>query len=288
MSQFTDFAENKIVDLIRAQAWTLGASLYLGLASAAADGSVTELTGTGYARVSVTRALTSWAGTLAPGSTAASTGTSHASSNNAAVNWGTSGSAWGTANYVTVHDASTSGNVVCFLPLAVPLVIGSGVPVSIGTGVLAFTVGLTGGCSDYLANKLVDFIFRGQAFTFPTPMYAAMLTAAPSNAGGGTEVGGGVGYARVSYAGSLTSWAATQAPGTIVASTGTGGLTSNNNAITFPAPTGSWGTPAWVGWYDASSIGNLLFWSLLAASKTVPGGGAAPSFAAAAFTITIA
>lgn len=288
MSQLSDFAENKLVDMIRGQAWALGASLYLGLASAAADASITELTGTGYARVGVTRGLANWAGTQGAGTTTASSGSSHATSNNAAANWGTSGSAWGTANYVTVHDASTSGNLVCFLPLAVPLVIGSGVPVSIGIAALAFTLGLTGGCSDYLANMLADFIFRGQAFTFPTPMYAALLTAAPSNAGGGTEVAGGVGYARVSYAGSLANWAGTQSAGSTVASTGTGGQTSPNAAVTFPAPTGSWGTVGWVAWYDASSSGNLLFWAPLSASKTVPSGGSAPSFAAAAFTLTFA
>ena len=285
MSQLSDYAENCLVDLFRGQAWTLGASLYCGLASAAADGSITELTGTGYGRVGVSRALASWAGTQAPGSVAASTGTSHASSNNAAINWGTAGSAWGTMAYVTVHDASTSGNLVAYFPVA-PLVIGSGDPVSIAAGSLSFTLGLAGGCSDWLANQLIDFIFRGQAFTAPTPMYAALMTAAPSNAGGGTEVGGGVGYARVSYAGSLANWAGTQAAGTTAVSTGTGGLTSNNAAITFPAATGSWGTVGWVAWYDAASAGNLLFWAPLGASKSVPAGGSPLTFPAAAFDLT--
>ena len=160
MSQFADFAENKLVDMIRGQSWSLGTSLYMGLASAAADGSITELSGTSYGRVAVSRALASWAGTQAPGSVTASTGTLHATSNNAIINWGTSGSAWGTANYVTVHDAATAGNVVCYLPLAVALVIGSGVPVTVAAGALSFTLGPTGGCSDYLANALIDFIDR--------------------------------------------------------------------------------------------------------------------------------
>jgi hypothetical protein len=288
MSQLSDYAENNLVDLIRAQTWTLGTSLYMALASAATDSAITELTGTGYARVALTRNLTNWAGTQGVGTTLASSGTTHGSSNNGTISWGTSGSAWGTANYVVVYDASTAGNVVAYLPLATAIVIGTSTAVSVAAGALNFTLGLTGGCSDYLCNKLIDFIFRGQAFTFPATMYCALLTATPSNAGGGTEVGGGVGYARVAIAGSLANWAGTQSAGSTTASTGTGGQTSNNAAITFAAPSGSWGTVGWAAYLDASSGGNLLFWAPLAATKSIPGGAAAPSFAAADQTITFA
>lgn len=298
MSQLTDFAENKLVDMIRAQAWTLGASLFMGLASAATDSSITELSGTGYARVSVTRNLANWAGTQSPGSTTASTGTSHASSNNVAVNWGTSGAAWGTANFVVAYDASTGGNAVAFLPITTPIVIGaSGVAVSVAIGGLTFTLGLTGGCSDYLSNNLIDFIFRGQSFTFPTTMYEALFTASPGNSGGGTEVGGGIGYARVATTGSLANWAGTQSAGSTVASTGSGGQTSNNASIPFAGPvTSAWGTVVANAEYDASSGGNLLFWApltdaatnLIATPKTVPSGVTPPLFPAGTRKITFA
>lgn len=289
MSALTNYAENKLIDMIRGQAWTLGSNLYAGLASAASDSAVTELSGTGYARGACARSLATWAGTQGPGTVLASSGTTHASSNNVLIDWGTSGGAWGTANYVVLYDASSAGNALCYFPLGTPIDISAGgTPASAAIGVLNFTLGVTGGCSDWLANKLIDFIFRGQAFTFPATMYAALLTAAPSNAGGGTEIGGGVGYARVAIAGSLADWAGTQSAGSTVASTGTGGQTSNNAVITFGAPTGSWGTVGWVGYYDASTSGNLLFWAPLAAPKTVPAGVSAPSFPAAAQTITFA
>lgn len=287
MSQLGDYAENKLVDMVRAQTWTPSASLYMALCSAASDSAVTELAGTGYARVAVTSNLTNWAGTQGAGSTSASSGTSHASSNNGTINWGTSGSAWGTANYVAMFDAASSGNLICFLPITT-IVIGSSQAVSLAAGALSFSLGLTGGCSDYLANKLIDFIWRGQSFTFPATMYEALLTAAPSNAGGGTEVGGGIGYARVSITGSLANWAGTQSAGSTSASSGTGGLTSNNNPITFPSPTGTWGAVGWSAEYDASSSGNLLFWAPLSATKTVNSGASAPAFPAAARTITFA
>lgn len=288
MSQLSNHAENKLADLVRGQAWSLGTDLYLALASAAADDTITELSGTGYARVSRSRSLANWAGTQGTGTVLASSGTSHASSNNAAVSWGTSGSAWGTATHVVMFDAASAGNAICYLALTDPIVIGNGDPVEVLAGALSFSLGVSGGCSDYLANKLIDFIWRGQAFTFPATLHAALLTAAPSNAGGGTEVGGGAGYARVPIAGSLANWSGTQSAGSTVASTGTGGQISNNGAITFAAPSGSWGTVGWVGYYDASSSGNLIFWAPLGAAKTIGAGATAPSFAAGSQTITFA
>lgn len=148
--------------------------------------------------------------------------------------------------------------------------------------------------SDFLENKLIDWLLRGQAIgitgasaaagTGPTNVYIGLLTAAPSDAGGGTEVTGGS-YARVTYASSLANWAGTQGSGTTVASSGTSGTTSNNNAITFPAPTANWGTITHWGMYDAVSGGNLLMWGALSASKTVNNGDAAPSFAAAQLSL---
>lgn len=122
--------------------------------------------------------------------------------------------------------------------------------------------------SDYLENKIVDLILRGQAFAAPANVYVGLLTAAPADAGGGTEVSGGS-YARVAVAGSLANWAGTQGAGTTVASSGSGGTTSNNGVITFPTPSAGWGTVTHVGVYDAASGGNLLWHSALGVSKTI-------------------
>lgn len=141
------------------------------------------------------------------------------------------------------------------------------------------------GKSDYLENKFIDYLLRAQTFTAPATTYIALLTAAPTDAGGGTEVSGGS-YARVAVSSSLANWAGTQSAGSTTASSGTGGQTSNNAAITFPAPTANWGTVTHFGIYDASTSGNLLYWAALTASKTINNGDAAPSFAIAALTIT--
>ena len=150
--------------------------------------------------------------------------------------------------------------------------------------------------SDFAENKLIDWFFRAQAIgitgasaaagTGPTTLYVALLTAAPSDTGGGTEVTGGS-YARVAVTSSLANWAGTQGAGTTVASSGTSGTTSNNNAVTFPAPTANWGVITHCAVYDASSAGNLIAWGALGTSKTVNNGDAAPSYAAGALTFQI-
>lgn len=141
--------------------------------------------------------------------------------------------------------------------------------------------------SDYLENKITDLIFRGQAFTAPVTIYVSLHTASLNDAGVGTEVSGGS-YARVAITANLTNWSGTQSAGSTSASSGTGGASSNNGAVTFPAPTANWGVITDFGIWDASTSGNLLVHAALTVSKTVNNGDAAPSFAAAALTNTLA
>lgn len=122
--------------------------------------------------------------------------------------------------------------------------------------------------SDFLENALVDQLFRGQSAPSTGTLYVGLLTSAPSDSGGGSEVSGN-NYARVSVASSLANWAGTQGAGTTVASSGTSGQTSNNGAITFPTPSGTWGTVTHFGIYDAASSGNLLFYGALTIAKTI-------------------
>lgn len=138
--------------------------------------------------------------------------------------------------------------------------------------------------SDYLENKFIDLMFRGRSYSPPATLYFALFTAAPSDSGGGTEVSG-TGYARVAVATGDAAFLATQG-GTSGASSGTGGQTSNANAITFPAPGGAWGVATHWGAFDASSGGNLLVHGTLAAVKTINGGDPAPAFGVGALVYT--
>ena len=123
--------------------------------------------------------------------------------------------------------------------------------------------------TDFLENKLIDQIFRGQTAPSTATLYVGLFTGAPSDAGGGTEVSGNA-YARVSVTSSLANWAGTQSAGSTSASSGAGGQTSNNNAITFPTPTGGgWGTVSHFGLFDAATGGNMLLQGPLAIAKTI-------------------
>lgn len=140
--------------------------------------------------------------------------------------------------------------------------------------------------SNYLENKLIDFIFRGQSYTAPSNTYIGLFTANPSDTGGGTEVSGGS-YARVEYGSTLLKWAGTQSVGSTTTSVGTSGTTSNNDPITFPSPTANWGVITGFGMFDQSSGGNLLFHGALSIDKTVNNGDAAPTFTAASLSIQL-
>ena len=138
--------------------------------------------------------------------------------------------------------------------------------------------------SDYAENKATDLFLRGQAFTAPATLYFGLSTAACSDSSVGTEVTGGS-YARVSLTANLTNWSGTQSAGSTAASSGTGGVSSNNVAVNYTTPSAGWGTVTH--WFiaDASSGGNILFCAALTASKTINSGDSV-SFAIAAVSVT--
>ena len=139
--------------------------------------------------------------------------------------------------------------------------------------------------SNYLENKLIDHLFRGVPYVAPTVLEFALLTSAPTDSGGGVEVSGGD-YERVAVAASTTSFAATNAPASVNAtSSGSSGTTSNNTAITYPQPSALWGVVTCVGVYDSHVGGNLLWWNPLANPKTINAGDDPPSFQPAMFSV---
>lgn len=99
MASLTDLARNKVLDaILRDQAlgvpdsWFV--SLYTVMPTASTAG--TEVTGTDYAPVEVTTALTAFSGTQGAGTTSASSGSSGESSNNDDIDFGAAGTGgWG-------------------------------------------------------------------------------------------------------------------------------------------------------------------------------------------------
>lgn len=288
MSQFTNYGENKIADFFRGQGLSdLPTDWYITPLSAASDSSVTEITGLGLSRAAVTRSTANFAGTQGAGTTLASNGSSHATSNNVEVDLGTA-TGDGTLVGVGFFDASSGGNCWMVWLLETPLAFVTDDPIVFTPGQIKFTLGLAGGMSNVLSNRLIDRIFRGGSYAFPATIYHALYTAAPNNAGGGTEVGGGVGYSRAPLTCDLANLSGTQSAGSTSASSGTGGRISNNAPISHPEPTGPWGVCTHGGWKDASSGGNLLWWGALGSPITPSPGSPAPSYANDQFEILIA
>jgi hypothetical protein len=150
------------------------------------------------------------------------------------------------------------------------------------SSVFAHAVSLT----DFAENRMVDAALRGQSLGAPATFHIALYTTCPTDSTAGTEVTGGS-YARVAVTSSLANWAGTQSAGSTVASTGSGGTTSNNATITFPAPTANWGVVTCVGFTDAASAGNIWIYQALTVNKTINNGDAAPSFAIGALTFQV-
>lgn len=113
----------------------------------------------------------------------------------------------------------------------------------------------------------------GGDYTRPGTVYVALYTAAPTDAGGGTEATGGS-YARVAVTNNATNWPAAAA-----------GAKSNGVAITFPTATADWGTVVAFAILDASSGGNFLFWATLTTNREVLTGDT-PSFAIGTLVVT--
>ena len=112
---------------------------------------------------------------------------------------------------------------------------------------------MAGNLTNYLENKLLDHFLGTTSYTMPSPVYVALFTAAPGDAGGGTEVTGGS-YARQTVAFSAAS----------------SGATSNSANIDFTGMPAA--TTVAIAIFDASTSGNMLVHGTLTTNKTTDAG----------------
>lgn len=107
--------------------------------------------------------------------------------------------------------------------------------------------------SNYLRGKVIDVSLRNTAYTAPAAVYVSLHTADPTaGALAGTEVSGG--------------WYARKAA--TFAAQSTAGQTSNSNTITYDPVSGGPVTVTHFAIWDAATLGNMLYYGTLAASKT--------------------
>ena len=105
-----------------------------------------------------------------------------------------------------------------------------------------------------LETRVLQWALTNGSPTRPTAWYVGLFTAAPGEAGGGTEVSGGS-YVRVA-----------------VTFTVSGNLATNSAAVEWPTATATWGTITDVAVFDADTGGNMLVYASLTSSKTIASG----------------
>jgi hypothetical protein len=132
--------------------------------------------------------------------------------------------------------------------------------------------------TNFERNRILDLRYGDGSYSKPATVYIALFTAAPTVAGGGTEVTGGS-YARVAITNDLANWADAVA-----------GVKSNALAITFPTATAGWGVVTHFAIFDAPTAGNMLDFAELKsggvpAPKTIANGDT-PSFSAGQIQLT--
>jgi hypothetical protein len=105
-----------------------------------------------------------------------------------------------------------------------------------------------------LETRVLQWALTNGSPTRPTAWYVGLFTAAPGEAGGGTEVSGNA-YVREA-----------------VTFTVSGDTASNDAAIEWPTATGSWGTITHVAIFDAATSGTMLAYAALTSAKTISTG----------------
>jgi len=133
------------------------------------------------------------------------------------------------------------------------------------------------GFSEYYANKIIDHMLRGVAFTPPATIYVALFTAVTGlEANNPTaEVSGGA-YARVA----------------VTLSAASGRITANSGAVTFVEASANWGTVTHLALVDhISNVNwgtgvNVLEWNVATVAKAVNTGSVA-SFAIGDIDVTV-
>lgn len=121
MAAKTDYLEKKILDhVLRGTTYTAPSGIYVGLYTSATadDGTGTECSGTGYARLGPYS-------TSSPGFSAATLGTGQ-TSNQGDWTWSVAGGSWGTITHAAILDAASGGNMLYHGPLNASKTISSG------------------------------------------------------------------------------------------------------------------------------------------------------------------
>ena len=235
MGSISDYLELELLDhVFGVGAYSQVATVYLGLSTADptdSGGGLNEPSGNGYVRKAITFDAAA----------------SRLLNQTATVTFDqATGAGWGTITHYAIFDAESAGNMLAHGALSVSKEVVAGNTPSVAAGEVDISFS-AGAISDYLAEELLNFVFRNVGYSVPT-IYIALCTAVVVDGDDGdsiTEPSPPNNYARKAHA----AW-----------DTAAAGATENTGIITFNVPSGTWGLITYCAILDALTSGNLLLY----------------------------
>ena len=254
----SNYAENKFIDLVMAETvFAAPTTCYLGLCTLAADTGVTEVAYTNYARQAITFGAPS----------------GRAITQSAEISFPQCGATGATADFYGIFDAVSAGNFLGWGVITPQKVIVENNTPKVAASQVVITVD-AGKMSNYLAQAMLNHIFRATAYTAPTDRYLAFSTVAITDASTGTTI---------------TEPAAGYVRKTSGVWTVTAGAAVNAADETFATPSGSWGVITATAVLDAATVGNLLFYDDAPTGEgQTPTTGDPVKFLAGEFSVSVA
>ena len=248
MGKLSNYAENKVLDhILKVAAYTRPTKLFLALCEADPTDTGTGATITEPSDVAYTREeCDTW-----------TTAASRAAANSVVITYPDCTEDWDAITHFAILDTVTlgAGNIIAYGLVTPNKTFYSGNTPNVAAGDLDISVD-AGGASDYLANKLLDHLFKGTAYTPPTDIFIALCTATVLDADTGSTISEpGENYARIKHNG----WKIAAA-----------GASSNSDTIVFAKATGgTWGTITHFALCDSLATGNLLLHAALNTSQPI-------------------
>lgn len=270
MGSITNFLEDELLDHICNAAYTPPATVYVALCVSDPGETATDLSGVecadanNYARESITFAAAS----------------SRSVQQSGAVTFNQASGSWGTVTHWALCTSASHNGGDCLAHGAFnesKAIVNGNTP-SIADSEIDVTFS-AGEVSDYLADILLDFAFRNQAFAQPDTFVALCTATINDNDTGSTitEPGGGS-YAREEVdvnGGTPPVWDLASSQ-----------LVDNAGEIAFTTATASWGSIVAVAICSAVTAGNLLMYDNTMADQTV-GNGDTAKFPAGDLDVTL-
>jgi len=245
MGSFSNYLELEILDhVLMVGAFIVPTNIYIALSTADplddASG-LAEPVGGAYARV----LCNTWDAAV-----------NRATQNTASLPFVTATGNWGIITHFAIMDAIVAGNMLAHGAFAVSKSVTAGLNFTIAAGELDVSFNAAG-VSNYLANKILDHVFKVASYTPPLDIFVALILATVTDSMSGSSISEPpINYGRIIH----NTWDV---------AAGAAAASENTGVITFAKATTEWGRIEGAALLDAAIDGNLLWHGTLTISHTL-------------------